>query len=33
MSESQARTNLDVTELAERARRLRDRFDELRGRL
>ena len=33
MNESQARPSLDVTELAERARGLRDRFDELRGRL
>jgi hypothetical protein len=33
MSESQVRTGLDATELAERARDLRARFDELRGRL
>jgi hypothetical protein len=33
MSESQTRTGLDPTELAERARGLRERFDELRGRL
>ncbi len=33
MSESHPRTSFDPTELAERARRLRDRFDELRGRL
>jgi hypothetical protein len=33
MSESQVRTGVDSAELAERARRLRARFDELRGRL